>query len=283
MFKRISIYYLLAATVVFALHEEQSAPARMLGMGGVVVATGNGAEAVPFNPAIAADIERYSLTGTYSSRWSLEGFSEYSAGFAFPFDFGNFAANWHERSVADIYGERTMGITFARSIIENLDGGISAKLLMTSATGAETWADPAYDGARYSVAFDIGLLWKSHRNWCIGLSGRNLNEPEMKLLSTSEKGDPAGRQLALGTAWEVAPDFVLAGDLVSEEGSIDKWQPRLGMEIIFFKTLSVRAGARGERLGLGAGIKAKHWAFDAALANHRWLGNIYRFTLTLEY
>ena len=53
--------------------------------------------------------------------------------------------------------------------------------------------------------------------------------------------------------------------------------------IIFFKTLSVRAGARGERLGLGAGIKAKHWAFDAALANHRWLGNIYRFTLTLEY
>lgn len=273
---------MLAISAV-AVYEEPAEPARMLGMGSVIAGVGDDVSVAIFNPAIAAGIKNYALSGTYSSRWNLQGFREYEAGITLPFRFGTFSGWWQERSITDVYGERTASFGFARKIISKLDGGLNAKLFMTSAEGAEIWSDPAYEGTKYAVAFDVGLLYKPDQNWRLGGVARNINQPEIKILSTTETGDKVGLQLALGGSWEVAEDLILATDFVSNEGNLNKWQMRTGMEITFFKTLSVRAGAKGERLSLGTGLKGDRWAFDAALANHRWLGNIYRFTVTVKY
>ncbi len=255
----------------------------MLGMGGTVVAVGNSVCDVPFNPAISADIDRISLGGTYSSRWELQGFSEYSVAFEYPMKRMNIAAYWHERNVVDVYGERTVALNVSSTFWGDLRAGLTAKLLMTSAPGAEAWNDPAYSGAVYTPCADLGVLYTPHDNWRFGISTRSFGAPEIKLLESSEEGEKLGRQIAAGTAWEVAPDLILALDLVSDEGNLQKWTPRMGMEITFFETVALRAGAKGERLGMGAGLKADHWTFDFALLNHRWLGNIYRFSLILNY
>ncbi len=280
---RFFIILLSITTACFALYEEQAEPARVLGMGSVVVAAGEGVSAIAFNPAIAAGIERYSIAGTYSSRWSLDGFTEYSAAFAVPTDIINIAASWHERSVVDVYGERTASLLFARKLVRDLDIGLAMKLFMTSAPGAETWADPAYDGPSYNLCADIGILYSPVPKWRFGLATRSLGEPDIQLLESTENPDSPGGQIAIGAAWEVAEDFILATDIVSKEGNLQKWTPRIGMEIAFFDVLKVRAGSKGERLALGAGLEAKNWAFDVGLTNHRWLGNIYRFTLELNY
>lgn len=255
----------------------------MLGMGGTVVASGNSVCDVPFNPAISAGIERISLGGTYSSRWELQGFREYSAALAYPMKYLHIAAYWHERSVVGVYGEQMAALNLSRTFWDDLHVGLTAKLLMTSAQGAETWEDPAYTGPVYTPCADFGLLYTPHKNWRFGLTTRSFGAPEIKLLETSSEGEKLGRQLAAGASWEVAPDFILATDLVSEEGNLYRWTPRFGMEITFFETVALRAGAKGERLGMGAGLKADRWAFDFGLLNHRWLGNIYRFSLTLKY
>ena len=277
------IILLSIATACFALYEEQTEPARVLGMGSAVVAAGEGVSAVPFNPAIGAGIERYSLSGTYSSRWSLEGFTEYSASFAVPTRYVNIVAGWHERSVVDVYGERTASLIFARNVVGKLDAGIAVKLFMTSAPGAETWADPTYDGPKYNLCADLGILYSPSPKWRFGLATRSLGDPDIQLLESTENPDSPGKQLAFGAAWAVAEDFTLAADIVSDEGDLHRWTPRVGMEIEFFDVLSVRAGSKGEHLALGAGLESKNWAFDVGLTNHRWLGNIYRFTIALSY
>jgi len=276
------ILTLLAATLL-ALHEEQTAPARMLGMGGTIAAVGNSTADVPFNPAISAGIERISLAATYSSRWQLEGFSEYSAAFTYPMKFANLTIYWHERSVEEVYGERTAALNIAKTFWDDVHIGFTAKLLMTSAEGAETWDDPAYDGPAITPCADFGVIYTPFEKWSFGLTTRSFGAPEVKLLETSAEGEKLGRQIAMGTSWEVASDLILAMDLLSDEGNLQKWTPRLGMEITFFETVALRAGAKGERLGMGAGLKTNRWAFDFGLQNHRWLGNTYRFTLNLNY
>jgi len=273
----------ILAVSLFALHEEQTAPARMLGMGGTVAAVGNSTADVPFNPAISAGIERISLSATYSSRWQLEGFREYSAVFAYPTEFANLALYWHERSVPDVYGERTAALNIAKTFWDDVHLGLTAKLLMTSADGAETWNDPAYNGPVLTPCADFGVIYTPFEKWRFGLTTRSFGAPEVKLLETSTEGEKLGRQLAMGTSWEVAPDLILAMDVLSDEGNLQKWTPRIGMEITFFETVALRAGAKGERLGMGAGLKSDRWSFDFGLQNHRWLGNTYRFTLNLNY
>jgi len=274
---------LALAVCALALHEEQTAPARMLGMGSAVVAAGGSVCDVPFNPALTAEIDRPTLSGTYSMRWSLDDFREYSAVFGVPMKYANLAVLWHERSVVDVYGERTVELSVGRNVWRDLSAGVTAKLLITSAPGAELWGDPAYNGPTYTPCFDFGLLYALHEKWRFGLATRSFGEPEITLLEAGTEGEKLGRQIALGSSWEVAPDLILAADLLSDEGNLEKWSPRFGMEIKFFETVSVRAGAKSERLGMGAGLEGDHWAFDFGLLNHRWLGNIYRFTMTLEY
>ncbi|MCK5833384.1 hypothetical protein KAH81_06915 [bacterium] len=281
--KRFFLVYLVLAGICFALYEEQAEPARVFGMGSAVVATGEGVSVVPFNPAIAAHLDRYAFSGTYSSRWSLDGFMEYSAAFVLPLSFGTAGAFWHERSVKDVYGERTASLVFARRIAGKLDGGLSAKMFITSAPGADLWADPSYEGPKYNLCADVGLLYMPFEKWRFGIATRSLGEPDIALLSSSELSDSPGGQVAIGLSWEIAEDLVFAGDLVSEEGNLHRWTPRVGMEIVFFDILAVRAGSKGERLSMGAGLNAKNWDFDIALSNHRWLGNIYRFTFTAKY
>ncbi len=255
----------------------------MLGMGGTVVAAGNGVSDVPFNPAISAGIGRMSLAGTYSARWELEGFREYSAAFAMPVRYANFAVYWHERSVGDVYGEHTAALNVSKTFHDDIHVGITAKLLATSAPGAELWDDPAYKGAVYTPCADFGVLYTPGEKWRFGLSTRSLGAPEVKLLDSSIEGEKLGGQIALGSSWEAAPDLILAMDILSHEGNLHRWTPRIGMEITFFETVALRAGANGERLSMGAGLKADRWAFDFGLLNHRWLGNIYRITLSLNY
>lgn len=280
---RYLLIILILASLTLALYEEETTTGRAFGMGNVLVAAGESPGDIPLNPALAAKFNRYSISGTYSSRWSLSDFNEYSASAVIPAKFGTFFINWHERSVIDIYGERKMGVSFARKVIKNLEGGITTKFYLTSAPGAETWNDPAYRGPQTTFCLELGLLYQPFDRWQFGFSTRNFGEPEIKLLESSEKGDNPAKQLAFGASWEIAEDFILAADLVSQEGDLNKWFFRSGMEITFFDVLALRAGANGERLSMGTGLKTNNWSFDAALANHRWLGNIYRFTLSIYY
>jgi len=265
------------------MFEEQAEPARALGMGNAVVAAGRDVSAVPFNPAILAGVERYSISGTYSSRWSLEGFTEYSSAISIPTPVANFALLWHERSVSGVYSERTASLAFARKIVGALDGGFTGKVFIAEAPGAELWADPAYKGAVYALCADVGLRYAHSERWKFAISTRSMGEPEIAMLETTDSPDSPGGQVAFGAEWMIVEDLILAGDIVSEEGNLHKWSPRAGMEVKFFDVLAVRAGAKGQRISMGAGIETDYWAFDVALTNHRWLGNIYRFTLTMQY
>lgn len=252
-------------------------------MGSIVVSSEGDASSAIFNPAILAETRNYSVTGTYSARWSLEGFIEYSAGFSIPTKYFSMAGGWQERAVLDVYGERTISLSIGRKVIPGVNVGFAGKIFIESAPGAELWAEPLYKGSQTAFSADIGVIYRLVNNLTLGLVARNFTEPSIKMIPISEKGEAIGRQFAFGGTCKIANRVLFSVDLVSKEGTLEKWQLRAGTEIDFFDALKVRAGAKGFTPALGVGVYRKHWAFDYGISFHRQLGNIYRTTVSLKY
>ncbi|MFA5858690.1 MAG: type IX secretion system membrane protein PorP/SprF [Elusimicrobiota bacterium] len=153
------------------------------------------------------------------------------------------AGRWLNMSVSGMYAEDTMGIAAAKSVNDKLTVGVEVKLLKASYKGDEVANDVYFSAGTEAqgVALDAGAVFKAMSNIDIGISLKNVNQPNIAINSSAENKAPM--IIRAGMAYRLpqkSPGFVTA-DIVMN--------PTEGTEIsagieknVFMKQLNVRGG-----------------------------------------
>jgi hypothetical protein len=267
-----------------ASFEDVAVGARPLALGGAFVAIADDANAIYWNPAGLARLEGIRLMGTRAWLYNVPDFHvDYLAFKAPNLGFASLGIGWLNAALKDIQNENTFIISLARGGLGPLSAGINLKYFRLDAPGYERYNDPAYQGAQSAWGIDLGVLWQFQQDITLGLAARNVNEPELSLLSTTTDPDVISRRLQVGAAYLFRETVYLTTDLVSHTGEFGDLQLHAGGEIWFFKAYAVRVGTAQNRQSVGAGVTADHWKLDFALVNHQRMDNSYRLTLGLIY
>jgi hypothetical protein len=275
---------LLSAGICQAGFEDVAVGARPLALGGAFVAIADDANAVYWNPAGLTRMEGIRLMGTRAWLYSVPDFHVDYLAFRAP-DLGSMSLGfgWLNAALKDIQSENTFILSLARRGPGPLSLGVNLKHFRLDAPGYERYNDPAYEGAQSAWGVDLGVLMLFRRNITLGLSARNLNEPELRMLSTTTDPDVISRRFHFGAAYLFRETVVLTTDLVSRTGDFGDFRLHAGGEIWFFQAYAVRVGTSQNRQSVGAGVKANHWKVDFALVNHQRMDNSYRVTVGLMY
>jgi hypothetical protein len=248
------------------------------------VAIADDANAIYWNPAGLARMEGIRLMGTRAWLYGVPDFHvDYVAFKAPDIKFVSLGFGWLSAALKDIQNENTFILSLARGGLGPLSVGANLKHFRLDAPGYERYNDPAYDGAQSAWGIDLGVLMQFRRNLTFGLSARNLNEPELKMLSTTTDPDAISRRLQVGGAYLFRETVYLTADLLSRTGDFGDLVLHTGGEIWFFKAYAVRVGSSQNRQSLGAGVKADHWKVDFALVSHQRMDNSYRLTVGFMY
>jgi hypothetical protein len=280
----IALICLISTGIAWASFEDVAVGARPLALGGAFVAIADDANAIYWNPAGLARIDGTRLMGTRAWLFGVSDFHVDYLAFKAP-NLGSLALGlgWLNAALEDIQSENTFILSLARDGLGPLAGGVNLKYFRLDAPGYERYNDPAYDGAQSAWGVDLGAMMRLRRNLTFGLSARNLNEPEISMLSTTANPDVIARRFHLGSSYLFRDTVVLAIDLASETGDFGNFKIHAGGEIWFFKAYAVRVGTSENRQSVGAGVVANHWKVDFALVNHQRMDNSYRVTIGLMY
>jgi hypothetical protein len=280
----LAVCCLLSAGICQAGFEDVAVGARPLALGGAFVAIADDANAVYWNPAGLARMEGIRLMGTRAWLYSVPDFHvDYLAFKAPDVGFASLGFGWLNAALKDIQSENTFIFSLARSGPGALSVGVNLKYFRLDAPGYERYNDPAYQGAQSAWGVDVGMLMQFRRNFTFGFSARNLNEPQLKMLSTTVDADQISRRFHVGAAYLFRDTVILTTDLASKTEDFGDFRLHAGGEIWFFKAYAVRVGTSQNRQSVGAGVKSERWKVDFALVNHQRMDNSYRVTVGLMY
>ena len=251
--------------------------ARALALGGAYLAVSDDASAVNINPAGLSQIENVEFTGTYTPFYDTKAYSTFFS-FATPFGYNTFAASFARTGLANIYDEDIYSIGYSRILKENLFVGLTLKILGVNASGYSKYNDPAYSNSMHSFAYDIGYLNHINKWLTVGAKLENINEPKIKLLSSSQ-----GEKL--NSKFKVGMKFTVRGNIFTFDiNDFSKLNESInfGDEITFSDLLSFRLGMRERTFTSGFGIKFKKIHADFGFFFHKELGILYRTGLTFK-
>ncbi|MFH1725164.1 MAG: PorV/PorQ family protein [Elusimicrobiota bacterium] len=280
--------------------------AQAAGMGNAFVAVPGRADAIQYNPAAAATLDRKTLSSTY-----LNGFGGTTHGFlgyAHPVPHGTLAAGvlYFNAGRIDLNlsdgtrGRVTAGedsawtLSYAARLGSRLSLGATYRFVRLEL--AETVHATTSQG-------DFGLLWKVPGP-LRGLSAGAAYQYWGPDITFEEVGDPAPRTLRYGLAYhfpEVSTkridpsvdleefDMTLTTDVI--EVRHEKRSPRLGVELgltpSFMNRIAIRFGWVFERAGeshtIGVGLRHRGVRFDYAFGGSPELGNLQQLSLTLTF
>ncbi len=265
---------------VFASFEEFPTGARAAGLGNAFTAISDDVYSTYYNPAGLVQLHRAEFSAYYSKLYS--GLSDGSSigrsfvGYAQPTrNRGTFAVSYLSLSLAGLYSESTVAVSYAHSIRERLNLGGSIKFLkksfgtdqytqnaINSDTGASLGApDPlfAQNGTSKSAAsFDLGAQYRLSRIYGLGFTILNINAPNMAL-SPSDT-DKVAAIYKLGMARRTKTSAVDA-EISSRRFTSDEYRFNMGAERWF-------AGGFGLRGGLGFG--QRDYQVTSVGFSYRW-------------
>ena len=262
--------------------------ARATGMGGAFVGVADDATAVFWNPAGGAFLGGLKLTGMRTRLFSVSGLSQdclavgYGGWRSLGMGFG-----WARTGLEDVYSEDTFVIGVGRTMIgDRLAVGTALRIYRVSAPGYEYYNDPYFEDKDTGYAADVGILYRQ-RNWSVGCVWRNLGEPEMKLIETTEETDPVFSELCLGATYTIREVMLVSGEVRRPRDVPsyydDKLSYYLGTEIWFFDAFALRAGFHREHATAGLGLRIERLTVDAAIMSQRRPGNKYRLSISLDF
>lgn len=262
--------------------------ARAMGMGGAFVAVADDVTSLHWNPAGLARLEGFHFFGMRTSVYGVEGLAEDSAMAAYGSGCMGFGAGWMRTGAEDLYNEDTMLLGYGSGTpIEGLDAGIALKRFSADAPGYDYYNDPAFDKDGDSgYAVDLGLLYRSGA-WTAGATARNLGEPQLQLIDTTESPDPVYSELRLGGSYLFREVMLLSVEYRMPrevpEYYDDQYMFNLGTEIWFYDAFALRTGMNGDRITAGLGVKGDHFQVDVALLSERRIGSTYRLSAMLMW
>ncbi len=251
--------------------------ARALGLGGAYIAVSDDASAININPAGLSQIENVELSGIYTPFYDTKAYSQFFS-VAAPFDYNTIAAGFARTGIANVYYEDIYSIGYSRILKEDLFVGLTLKILGVGANGYSKYNDPAYADGRYSFAYDIGYLNHINKWLTIGAKFENINEPEIKLLSSSD-GEKLDSKFKVGFKFTTHKNIFTFD--INDFSKIDE-SVNFGDEITFSDLLSFRLGMGGRTLTSGFGLKFKKIQADFGFFFHKEIGILYRTGLTFR-
>jgi len=254
-------------------------------MGSAFVAVSDDANAVYWNPAGMTLIERFEITGCRTLLYAVDDLSNDYVSLAYNHPrLGAFGLSWVRLGLKDIYHEDAVNIGYARKapFLSGLSIGASLKLFALSAPGYERYNDPAYEGRDVKPSLDLGVHYRPTATLTVGAVVYNVNEPELKLLRTTEAPSPVYRETAIGVSYTFRELLLTTFDLRTRYGSFRNTVGRFGSELWFFDTVALRGGFEQGNMTAGLGLRGSRWQVDVMLETHYDLGNIYQFSGTIR-
>lgn len=262
---------LLFATPGHSAFKDNGWGARPLGMGGAYCSVANDAQAILFNPAGIAQLEKTEISFTHSRLYlgldagGTQLYNNYAA-VAQPLrQWGTLGLVWANQTASSLYKEDTYVLNYAQSLNTywrelpfELLVGVNLKYLQNNfVLDSRTRTDPLFrEGhAGQAPTFDLGLLINYERN-SVGFAAKMINSPDIGLVSK----DKVPREFTLGFSryyynlWafnELYPSM----DIVYRDEVDPDMNIRIGVEALLWnKTAALRLGAEHSRaVSLGAG------------------------------
>jgi len=282
----VAVALLLTFGAAHANFAEVELGARAMGMGGAFVAVADDVTALHWNPAGLAWTQGFQVFGMRTSVYSVEGLSEDSVMASYGTGRMGYGLGWMRTGADELYNEDTLVAGYGTETpIEGLAVGATVKRFSIEAPGYEYYNDPAFDaGGDDAYSGDLGALYR-HGRWSVGATVRNIGEPELQLLETTDDPDPIRSELRLGGSY-LFRDVML----MSLEWRMPKDVPayydndtsiNLGTEVWFYEAFALRAGMNRDRITAGLGLRTKHILVDVALLSERRIGSLYRLSATL--
>ncbi len=242
------LVWLAIATGGYAYFFDYGVGVRPTGMGQAFVAVADDANAVNYNPAGLATLERYELTMMLSSLFTgFEGRLYNGArdalgysyvGVAVPVDpeIGYFGASWTQFG-SYFYHENTFNVGYARTLTyktETMHVGANLKILNWSVQGND-YTEPL---SKTAFTADIAALYPLPKNFVAGLCIENIIPANVGLTTYEE----VPRNFRLGASWSqdlkplgaVIDNVLVSFELVNRSYMQNKNTVRFGAESWFF-------------------------------------------------
>jgi len=262
--------------------------ARATAMGGAFVGVADDASAIFWNPAGGVFAEGIKLTGMRTKLYAMTEVSEDCIALSYGGWKGTgFGFGWARSGVEDIYSENTFVVGGGRRLFsDNLAFGTALRVYRVSAPGYEYYNDPNFKESDTGYAADIGFLYRAEK-WSLGAVYRNIGEPELKLISTSEESDPIYSEFRLGGSYTIRDVMLVTGEIRHPNDVPSYYDSKtsyyLGTEIWFFDVFALRTGLHRNSATAGLGLKIDWLTVDAAMMSGRRPGNKYRLSLSLDF
>lgn len=266
--------------------------ARAMGMGGAFVAVADDVTALHWNPAGLAGLEGFQFFGMRTSVYSVDGLSEDAAMASYGTGMRGFGLGWMRTGAEDIYEEALYNEDIllagfgSETPIEGLLAGATIKRFSIDAPGYEGYYnDPNYvPGGDDVYSGDLGLLYRRGR-WSAGATYRNIGEPELQLISTTEKTDRVEEELRVGGTYLFRDVMLMTAEWRIPDDVPAYYEDRtsinLGTEVWFYEAFALRAGMNRDRITAGLGLRTKHVRIDVAMLSERRIGSLYRLSAIL--
>ncbi len=262
--------------------------ARATGMGGAFTAVADDATAVFWNPAGLALMDGFKLTGMGTRLFSVDGLSENVVSFTYSgWKKTGIGAGWARTGVEDVYSENTFVLSAGRQVFrDGFSVGGTFRVYRLAAPGYEYYNDPNFVDGAQDYAFDLGFLYRA-RTWSVACAVRNIGQPEMSLISTTEDPDPITSEVRVGGAYIFREVMLISGE-VRIPNEVPSYYTRsvryaLGTEMWFAGAFALRAGINDGKATAGLGLKISWLAIDASLLSVRRPGTKYRLSLSLDF
>jgi len=280
----------IAAALAFALAAPAAANfvevetgARAMGMGGAFVAVADDVTALHWNPAGLSTLDRIHVFGMRTSVYGVDDLVEDSAIAGWGTGRRGFALGWARTGAQDLYHEDTIVLAAgAATPVDGLSAGLAVKRLSVDAPGYDYYNDPSFsaDGDA-GLAADVGCLYR-RATWSAGAVVRNVGEPALQLISTTEDPDPVYAELRVGGTYLFREVMLMSAEwrVPREAPSYheEKSSVNLGTEIWFYDAFALRAGMNRDRITAGLGLKSTNLHVDVALLSERRIGSLYRLS-----
>jgi hypothetical protein len=261
--------------------------ARATAIGGAFTAIADDATAVFWNPAGSAFADGVKLTGMRTKLFAVSGLSEDCVAVNYGWGRTGLGFGWTRAGVKDVYSENSFVLGSGRKVFgDRLAVGGALRMYRVSAPGYEYYNDPNFKGNDTGYALDIGAIYKAE-GWSLACVMRNIGEPELKLISTTEESDPVYSELRVAGTYTIREVVILSGEIRRPRnvpGYINgKVSYYLGTEVWFFDVFALRTGLHRNKAAAGMGLKIDWLTVDAALVSGRRPGNKYRLSLSLDF
>lgn len=264
------------------------ANARPVGLGGAYTALSADANAMRYNPAGLAAVDRHEVTFMHSE--SVAGIRQEYAAFASPLGWGLMIdslsfGDVRRTTLADPGGlgdsaglsDLAGAFGYGGKLTPELSLGLAAKFVREAIDDVVATGGAADFGALYAPKALPGASF--------GVSVLNVG-PSINFQSERENL-PLTARMGAAYAFDVAGHRAsLAADLIKERS--ENAAPAAGLEILAVKSLAARVGYTGRNqagLGItaGVGFLSDNFLFDYAFVPFGSLGNVHRFSATIRW